>query len=174
MGNLHFQPLTPSLYDDYIKVGTLAYNQHYKHLWPNGDTYTYIKNSFTAEVLYNEEKDKNTKLFLIVKHTLPIGILKLTNNKNFAHYKTTETLFLDKIYITQEYTCQGIGKAALQFVEAMAKTKSKKIIFLEAMQKGKALNFYLAQDFMIVGTTKVPFDIVIEEEKPMYVLSKEI
>jgi len=62
---LRFEPLTPKTYNDYIKVGTLAYNQHYLHLWPNGDSTPYITNSFTFEILQKEEQNKNTHLYTI-------------------------------------------------------------------------------------------------------------
>jgi len=172
--NVHYEPLVPKLYTTYITIGTKAYNQHYKHLWPNGDTATYIQNSFTKEVLSKEEEDTNTELYLIKLKTEYVGILKISLHKELNEYSKKESLFLDKIYILKEFSGKGIGSKSLQFVEDKAKELFKKAIFLEAMQKGLALSFYLANNFTIVGTTKVPFNNVIEEEKPMYLLLKKI
>lgn len=172
--NIKFEKLVPSLYDVYIRLGTVAYNQHYRHLWPNGDTSPYIENSFTDKVLIREAKDDNTALFLIRYNEDYAGILKITFDKSIDLYTPKESLYIDKIYIKKEYTGCGIGKNVIQFVLEKALKRKKKVIYLEAMQKGAALPFYLAHDFKIIGTTEIPFKNAIEEEKPMFVLLKKI
>lgn len=169
-----FEPLLPHYYDDYIRIGTKAYNQHYRHLWPNGETSTYVVNSFTKEVLLQEEEDDNTFLFLIKYNESYVGILKYTLNKALTDFSAAEALYIDKIYIEKEYTGLGIGTKSLHFVTGQAKKHFKKAIYLEAMQKGPALYFYLAKGFQIIDKTQIPFSNAIEEEKPMYVLLKEI
>lgn len=169
-----FEPLTPSLYQQYIDIGTNAYNQHYRHLWPNGDTSTYIHNSFTQKILLQEEQDNNTSLFLIKINKSYAGILKFTHNKVIGEFDKTESLYIDKIYIQKEFARMGIGRKTIEFIIKNARQLSKKVIYLESMQKGPALLFYLANDFSIIDTTKVPFENVIEEEKPMYILLKEL
>lgn len=172
--SVHFEPITPALYEVYIKIGTLAYNQHYHHLWPDGETSTYIQNSFTKKVLLKEERNNNTALFLIkINHNFS-GILKLTLDKAIATYDKQESLYLDKIYILKEYTGMGIGRKTMEFITNKAKSLDKKVIYLEAMQKGPALGFYKKNSFNIINTTQVPFKNVIEKEKPMYILLKEI
>ncbi|WP_419214158.1 GNAT family N-acetyltransferase [Maribacter sp. X9] len=173
-GTVLFEPLTPNLYDDYIKIGTIAYNQHYLHLWPNGDTSTYIESSFTKEVLLQEEQDDNTVLYLIKTNKSYVGLLKIILHKSIANYKAIESLYIDKIYIQKEFTGIGLGRKTLEFVTGLSKKLSKKAIYLETMQKGPALPFYLAHGFHIIDMTKVPFANAVEEEKPMYVLLKEI
>lgn len=44
---VHFEPITPEHYKTYIKVGTIAYNEHYSHLWYNKESSPYIKSSFS-------------------------------------------------------------------------------------------------------------------------------
>jgi len=171
---VQFEQLVPNLYKEYINIGTKAYNQHYRHLWPHGDTSTYIQSSFTKEVLLKEEEDKNTELYLITLDSIYVGLLKLTLHKSITLFSKLESLYLDKIYIQNEFSGKGIGREALLFVETKAKELSKKAIFLEAMQKGPALPFYIANNFSIIETTQVPFENVIEEEKPMYLLLKKI
>lgn len=169
-----FEPLVASRYNDYIIIGTKAYNQHYRHLWPNGDTSTYIQNSFTKEILLKEEQDENTALYLLKMENIYVGILKITLDMAIAKLNKSEALYLDKIYIQKEFTGLGIGRETLKFIETKARKLSKKAIFLGAMQNGLALSFYLANNFSIIDTSKVPFENVIEEEKPMYILLKEI
>lgn len=171
---VNFEPLVPKLYTKYIEIGSKAYNQHYRHLWPNGDTSTYLHNSFTKEVLLQEEQDENTLLYLIKINSNYAGILKFTIHKSIADYSDLEALYLDKIYIQKEYTGSGIGGKAIEFVVSQAKLWQKRVIHLEAMQKGLALPFYLAKGFTIIDTTQIPFPNALEEEKPMYVLLRKL
>lgn len=172
--NIQFVKLKPELYNTYIEIGTKAYDQHYKHLWPNGDTITYIKNSFSKEVLLNEENDADTVLYLIKINSAYVGILKITLHKQVQEYSKADALYLDKIYILNEFSGKGIGSKSLKFVEQVAVDHSKRAIFLESMQKGLALPFYLSKSFSIVANTQVPFSNVIEKEKPMHLLRKDI
>ncbi|SIQ37885.1 GNAT family N-acetyltransferase [Maribacter ulvicola] len=171
---IQFTLLEPELYNIYIEIGSKAYNQHYTHLWPNGDTATYIENSFTEKVLLQEEKDQDTVLYLIKIDAAYVGLLKITLHKQLQEYSKADALYLDKIYILNEYSGHGIGSKSLQFVEKIAHSHAKKAIFLESMQKGLALPFYQKSGFKIVANTQVPFKNVIETEKPMYLLKKMI
>ena len=174
LNDIQFQPLIPELYPIYIQIGEKSYNQHYRHLWPNGNTSTYIENSFTNAVLHKEEKDLNTKLYLVKLGVLYVGILKITLHKKVGQHKALEALYLDKIYILKEYSGKGIGRMCIEFVADLAKNLSKKAIYLESMKKGAALSFYLSHNFTVVASTKVPFEKVIETEKDMYLLMKKL
>lgn len=173
-GTVQFEPVVPNLYHEYIQTGIRAYNQHYRHLWPNGETGTYLQHSFTEAVLLKEEQDENTFLYLIKWNEHYAGLLKITRHKSIDRYSAAEALYIDKIYIQKEYTGLGIGKETLQFVVNYALDLSKKVVYLEAMQKGPALPFYLNNGFAIIATTQIPFANALEAEKPMYVLLKKI
>ena len=171
---VYFEPLTEKTFDTYIKVGTKAYNQHYRHLWPNGITDPYIQNSFRQAVLVNEHNDNNTQLFLIKQHSQCVGILKLITDCALDGYSREEALYLDKIYIINEASGKGIGTKTLQFVSSRAKAKKKVMIWLAAMQKGPALRFYQKNGFCIHGKTEIKFKQALEAEKSMYILKKAI
>lgn len=171
---VHFEPLTQEKYATYITVGTKAYNQHYSHLWPKGDSAPYIQSSFTEEVLLQEEQDTNTRLFLIHHNKKTVGILKISLKKALDSYSREEALYVDKIYIIKEATGKGIGKKVFEFVELRAKELKKRIIWLDTMQKGPALHFYLKNGFKKHSTTEIPFPQAIEEEKPMFIMTKTV
>ncbi len=171
---LHFEPITQKTYQTYIDVGTCAYNQHYLHLWPNKNSLPYIKNSFTKEVLQQEEKDENTILYLIKLNKVAVGIFKITLDFELDSYNKREALYIDKIYIIAAYANQGIGKKIIQFIELRAQKLSKKVICLDTMQKGPALNFYLKNGFKIHKATNVSFKEVLKEERAMWVMLKEV
>lgn len=171
---IHFEPLTPVTYQEYIAVGTKAYDQHYLHLWPNQDSSPYISTSFTLQVLKKEEQAKNTLLYVIKRNGIGVGILKFTLDSCLGPYSKNEALYIDKIYIQNEYSGKGIGKKTLRFVQLRAKEMGKKLIWLDTMQKGPALNFYLKNDFEIYGESQIQLPNVIEVEKHMYIMIKKL
>ena len=171
---LQFEPLTAAKYQTYIEVGTLAYNQHYLHLWPNENSAPYIESSFTKEVLLKEENDNNTILYLIQLNGKVVGIFKITLNCSLDSYTKHEALYVDKIYILNEYVGIGIGKKVLQFAELRGKEFDKQVIWLDTMQKGPALHFYLKNGYKIHGESKVQFATVIPEEKYMWIMVKKL
>lgn len=171
---VHFEPLTPAAYREYIKVGTKAYDQHYLHLWPEGDSTPYISASFELEVLKKEEYDNNTQLYLIKWNGVSVGILKFTINSALENYANEEALYVDKIYLLKEHSGKGIGKKVLRFVKLRAQEMGKKVIWLDTMQKGPALNFYLQNGFVVHGESQVQLPNIIEEEKNMYIMVKKL
>jgi len=171
---VHFEPITEEKYATYIEIGTKAYNQHYHYLWPKGNTTPYIKTSFTQEVLLQEKQDSNTSLFLINYTKETIGILKLSLNKSLGTYPKEDALYVDKIYLKKEATGKGIGKKVIQFILLRAKELGKRIIWLDTMQKGPAINFYSANGFQKYGTTTLSFAEALEGEKPMYIMVKPV
>lgn len=170
---IHFEPITPKNYDSYIELGIKAYNQHYMHLWPNGNSLPYIERSFTRVILEKEQEDDNTVLFRILSNMKAVGVLKLSLNASLSPYSDSEALCIDKIYILNEHSGKGIGKKVLQFVMLRAKEMHKKIVWLDTMQKGPAQDFYLKNGFEIHSETKVTFPTVIEDERAMWVMVKK-
>jgi len=169
---VHFEPITPAVYQSYIQVGTQAYNQHYLHLWPNGNSTPYIESSFSTAILEMEESNENTILYRILSNQKAVGILKISLNSALDSFSETEALCLDKIYILKEHSGKGIGQKALQFVTLRAKEMNKKIVWLDTMQNGPALNFYIKNGFKIHGESKVQFATVLEDEAMMWVMTK--
>ncbi|NHF57885.1 GNAT family N-acetyltransferase [Flavobacteriaceae bacterium TP-CH-4] len=165
-------PLKEALYQNYIRVGVKAYNQHYLHLWEHRDSSPYLKSSFTLEVLKKEQKDSNTELFLIYHETTPVGIVKIIKNRALEPYGADKALLLDKIYVLNEHSGKGIGKKVMDFVIMYALGMNKKIVWLDTMKNGPALQFYLKNGFTIHSETKLKFPTVLNDQRPMYVMYK--
>lgn len=171
---VHFEPITPKTYASYIEVGTQAYNQHYLHLWPNGNSTPYIEGSFTRAVLENEENDDNTILYRILSNKNAVGVLKITLNAALGSFSEKEALYIDKIYIINKHSGKGIGKKVLQFVMLRAKEIQKEIVWLDTMQKGPAIKFYFKNGFEIHSENKVPYKEVLIEERLMWIMLKKV
>ncbi len=172
--SIQLKPITPNLYGIYMKVGTRAYNQHYEHLWKNGNTKPYLESSFTIKILHRESEDPNTELSLIYLKKAPVGIVKISKDKALSPYTSQEAILVDKIYILKAYSGQGIGSKILSLVCQQAKAMSKKILWLDTMQKGPALAFYKKHDFEVYAETEVAFPRVLSSQKAMYILIKRL
>ena len=166
--------LTEALYGTYIEVGTKAYIQHYQDLWQNADSTPYLEHSFTEKVLLEEKKDGNTELFVIYADDIAVGILKLVKAKSVGEFTEEEAMLLDKIYLQKEYSRKGIGKEVLNFVVEKAKALNKKVVWLEAMKKGPAVHFYVANGFHVYSEKDHYSKLVIKEKRAMLIMVKAI
>lgn len=167
-------PLTEDGFDSYIEIGKKAYDQHYLHLWKNQDSSPYHESSFTRDVLQKEATDDATELSIIHYDGEAAGVLKIIKDSPIHPYSAEDALLLEKIYILKGYTGKGIGKEVLDFTEQRAKELRKKIVWLDTMQNGPALHFYLAYGFEIHSETKLHFETVHDRKRPMYQLVKTL
>jgi GNAT superfamily N-acetyltransferase len=174
ISEISIEPLVESQYSTYIEVGTMAYRQHYLHLWKDQNPLPYIKISFTIEVLRNEALNGNTKLFLIYEGAFAIGILKINKDHALGNIPPNEVLLLDKMYILNEYSGRGVGRQVLDFVEKMARASNKKAITLNAMKHGPALDFYKKNGFEIFDEKRLEFASVRNDQRGMYVMFKTL
>ncbi len=158
---------------DYLEAGRQGYRDHYCHLWPKGDPSPYLSRNFTEDVLRKELGLPGVLHWVVYVEGTAAGICKVDLTRESKTFHPGRALFLEKIYFKNEYTGKGLGHTMLEMLAGLARQKSRTGIWLEAMQKGPALDFYRKQGFEILGTTAVPYPEVLEEEKPMWILGKE-
>lgn len=170
----YLRSVSPSLVDKYVELGIQSYKEHYVHLWKKNDPSEYLQSNFTTDVLAAELEQSGLYHFIAYGDDRPIGIVKLNALRELHHYPTQDTLLLEKIYFLKQYSGLGYGKTILQEIIDTAHQLKKKWLWLEAMQKGEALAFYLKRGFEIFGETQLTYTNAIEEERPMYVLIKEL
>lgn len=174
MAEVKVTPLEKDRFDTYIEVGKKSYFQHYLDFWADGNPVPYINESFTKEVLQEELKSTNSELFLIYSDKIPVGILKVIPNKSLRDYSAEDAFLLQKIYLLEESSGKGVGTQVLNFVESLAKKKGKKIIWLDAMVKGKATPFYLKNGYTIHSTRQIQYPNFKNEKREMYVMVKKL
>ena len=158
----------------YMEVGKRSYNQHYRYLWPEGDTSPYINTSFKKVVVEEELKDTSLVHFIVMEGSQAIGIIKLIKDAAINEYSARQAILLEKIYILEEYTGLGLGKKCLDMLLEYAVGLDKKILWLDTMVNGRALPFYLSKGFRIVGEKVLPYREALEEQKAMYILAYSI
>jgi GNAT superfamily N-acetyltransferase len=115
-------------------------------------------------------ENSNIVFFIVYDGPTAVGILKIKINSALAPYSAEDAMLLDKIYILKQHSGKGVGKKVLDFVIEMGETHNKKSIWLEAMKKGPALQFYLKNGFKIHGEIQHPSPEVVADQKAMYTL----
>ncbi|WP_425236261.1 GNAT family N-acetyltransferase [Ulvibacterium sp.] len=166
--------LTQELFDVYCAIGIKSYRQYYLHLWENADPAPYIDASFTHTVLDRELAHPNNEHFIIYHGASPVGIFKVLLHSKIATYSSKEALLLEKLYLLREYSGKGIGTEVLNFVEKRTKELNKRILWLDTMKKGPAVNFYLKNGFEILREGVLEFPNVLKSERQMLILYKAI
>ncbi|MCK0160303.1 GNAT family N-acetyltransferase [Allomuricauda sp. F6463D] len=172
--NLRLEPATVSNLQKYLAVGIKSYCQHYTHLWKNNDPTPYVSHWFAEEVVKEELHDPNSLNYIINLDGEAIGILKLLVNSGIDEISDIDALKAEKIYLLQEQSGKGIGKQLLKFTEDMAKSLQKKVVWLDAMQKGNPIQFYQKNGYSIKRESEVVLHHVKPSEKAMWILTKHI
>ncbi|PRX54065.1 GNAT family N-acetyltransferase [Flagellimonas meridianipacifica] len=171
---VRLQSVTLDLVDVYIAVGLESYNQHYLHLWKKRDPTPYISKSFTTKILEKELEDDNVENFLVKVDETVIGVVKLIKDQALDTHEAKTSLLIQKIYLLSEFSGKGYGQELISLLETHAKKLEKKVIWLDTMQKGNALNFYLKNGFTIHKASRLELPHAVEEERPMWVLTKTL
>ncbi|MER3317711.1 MAG: GNAT family N-acetyltransferase [Allomuricauda sp.] len=167
-------PVTEKNLEKYVDVGVKSYCEHYLHLWENEDPTPYISHGLTAEVVERELKDPNAVNYLINLNEKTVGILKLVKNCGIDEISDTDALKAEKIYLLKEHSGKGIGKQLLEFIEETARGLNKKVVWLDAMQKGKPVHFYQKNGYVIKRESEVVLPNAKPSEKPMWILTKTL
>ncbi|MDC6367401.1 GNAT family N-acetyltransferase [Muricauda sp. AC10] len=168
------KPVNSSNMDIYIQVGRISYVEHYLHLWENEDPTPYLSTSFTQEVVQKELEDPNAQNYLVEWNDTVVGIVKLVKDRSLDEFTAEESLLAQKIYLLKAYSGKGIGKKVLQLIESYAQGLNKKIVWLDTMQKGNPIHFYQKNGYEIKRAGEVKLPGAKPEEKPMWILTKQI
>nr|WP_299384475.1 GNAT family N-acetyltransferase [Allomuricauda sp.] len=168
------EPVTQSNMETYMNVGIQSYKEHYLHLWERGDPTPYISRSFTEAVVSSDLENPNLKHFLVKVGESVAGIVKLVLHCPLDEHAAEQALLAQKIYLLKAHSGKGLGKQVLGLIEEYARTLGKKIVWLDTMQKGGPIKFYLKNGFVIKKESELEIPNAIPEEKPMWVLTKQL
>lgn len=158
----------------YRSLGNTAYRQHYTYLWENKDPSPYLEHSFSEDALIRQLQDGETELGIISADGRPVGIFKLIYNCQISPFSGSESVLLEKLYLLEQATSQGYGKEVLELLEGKLLLLNRRVIWLDTMQKGRALAFYLNHGFVIYGKKNLSYPTILASEKPMFILAKEL
>ncbi len=132
-------------------VACQSYRQHYTYLWhDNGDAY--VARCFSEEVLRQELQQPGSAYYLAFLNGQPAGFLKLNLHKPFPDAPEHNALEIERIYLLEEATGKGVGKALMYLVICIAEVINKELVWLKAMDSSPAVTFYQTSGFKPCGT----------------------
>ncbi|WP_041693985.1 MULTISPECIES: GNAT family N-acetyltransferase [Emticicia] len=173
MTALKIQTINNSDIEVFSEVATRAYFDHYKHLWFDHGQW-YAQRCFNTQQLSDEMADDKNLFFFAIVNEIPVGFLKLRPQNQLADQKGVG-FEIERIYLTNEATGQGIGRKLMDFAIEMARQQQKDYVWLKAMDSSQnAIRFYESLGFEICGTSRLTFEQMKEEYKGMVTMKKNL
>lgn len=169
------------------QLATKAYRDHYPVLWHDEGEW-YIRTMYNEEQLHQEILDKNVRYYIVYQENTPYGYIKLKLDYPLSigeaglpfgygeggSVELNNALYIERIYFIKEGVGKGLGHACFHIIERYAKTLGKNAIWLMAMDKSPATQFYIKQGFSICGTWHLDFEIMKEMYRGMLIFYKKI
>jgi len=131
----------------------------------------FTREQFSEESILKLINSNEMDLLIALYNDNPIGIAKVEYNKTTPVGNREGTL-LDKLYVLNHFHGKGVGYQLLEKIEAIAKAKGEKEIWLWVYYKNhQAINFYERQNYKFIGMA----DFVVKENSyPNQILLKQL
>lgn len=115
----------------------------------------YIGRMFTEVQLKKELYDQNTFFLIAEKEGKILGYTKIVRYSSDVAVTAKRPVQLQRMYVDKHYHRNGIGKAMLKKVSAMAKEYGHDKMWLNVgLENGKAISFYERFGFKKIGKVK--------------------
>lgn len=171
--NLNIERISISEVEKLSEVATRAYFDHYRHLWYDEGEW-YAHKCFNVSQLIEELTDSKNLFFFAVLDGRYVGFLKLRPENQLAG-QDGNGFEVERIYLTNEATGRGVGRALMEFAIEMARQQNKDYVWLKAMDSSQnAIRFYESLGFEICGTSRLNFEQMKTEYLGMVAMRKSL
>lgn len=171
--NLNIERISISEVEKLSEVATRAYFDHYRHLWYDEGEW-YAHKCFNVSQLIEELTDSKNLFFFAVLDGRYVGFLKLRPENQLAG-QDGNGFEVERIYLTNEATGRGVGRALMEFAIEMARQQNKDYVWLKAMDSSQnAIRFYESLGFEICGTSRLNFEQMKTEYLGMVAMRKNL
>lgn len=174
------------------QIGRLTYEPYYQHVWHPGGVEWYIHHCFNTERLTAELNDPHCEYYIAMTDTEEwVGLLKLVPYKPVPNENAPDPLYvpaqkventekiaqplqnlplsLEKIYLMPNFFQKGMGQVLMQFSLERAWQLGCPAVWLNVLKTGP-VSVYEKTGFSIVGTQRIPFDLIKDEYREMWVM----
>jgi len=156
------------------QVAVKAYSDHYLDFWYDGGEW-YLEKSFSIPNLEKEFLEKDSRFYLAMLNEKAVGFFKTRIDRTTPEFGGRKGFEVERIYLTNEATGKGIGKALMEFANNQAKAEGIDFVWLKAMDKSEsAIAFYESLGFEKCGRETLKFPQMREELRGMFVMKKEL
>lgn len=113
----------------------------------------YLKKSYSAEIQFRELSEPENIFLIVESEGIPIGYAQLILNSKDEAIKKNKPIEIRRIYASQEFQGQGVGKELMQATIREARQRGCDCIWLGVWEKNqRAIDFYKKWGFREVGT----------------------
>lgn len=113
--------LTKANFESIATLANVIWTEHYTPIIGEQQV-AYMLDKFQSAIAIRDQVEKGVMYYLILHQDIYVGYFSFNKNVNF--------LFLSKLYVLKSARGNGLGKAALSFIEAKARELESKRIRL--------------------------------------------
>jgi ribosomal protein S18 acetylase RimI-like enzyme len=150
-----------------------VYAQHYEYLWLEGGSAWYQDLVYGDAVLAAELSGSQVRHFFIEADGERAGYVRLDLESSLSGQP--QGLELSRLYLSRDYTGQGVGQMALSLIAEIARSLGRDYVWLHVMDSSAgAIRFYESSGFEAVGETVLPFERMKPEFRRMLQMRKNL
>jgi GNAT superfamily N-acetyltransferase len=156
-----------------VAVAVQSYQEHYLHLWTDKGAW-YLERCFTPAVLEREMAEPEGYFYLISRGGAPAGFLKINDRYPLDGHPPQDCLEVERLYLLAAAVSHGLGRAALEFADGLARERGRRVMWLKTMDTSPAVHFYEKCGFRTCGHTRLSFSLMKAEFRNMLIMKKEL
>ncbi|MDB4922470.1 GNAT family N-acetyltransferase [Mucilaginibacter sp.] len=147
--------------DVLFDIAIQTYKQTYTYLWLDAGE-AYLKRFYGKDDLEKDLTIPEVSWFLVYYDNKAAGYFKVKENA-LSPYTPQQCLEIEKLYLLQQYTGKGMGKAIMSFIFDLTKRQQRPILWVKVMESSPALLFYEAFGFKQTDRTCLDYPFMIDE-----------
>ena len=170
--NLSFRKCVPGDLETLQSVSRSTYDITFRHMNTPENMAAYLNSAFDLEKLRCELHDPASDFYFLYAAGVLAGYLKLNEGAAQTDIHDTESLEIERIYVTKEFQRKGLGGALIGKAIETARRRAKAYVWLGVWEKNvNAIGFYKKHGFYEVGRHSF---VMGDEEQSDLVMRKDL
>jgi len=142
-------------------IAIQTYKQTYTYLWAD-DGAAYLNRFYKRDDLEKDLITPGVIYFLVYADDKVAGYFKVKQNA-LLPYSKQQCFEIEKLYLLQQFTNKGIGKAIMNFIRELAKKQKRPVLWLKVMENSPAKPFYETFGFKQTDRAYLDYPFMIDE-----------
>jgi N-acetylglutamate synthase-like GNAT family acetyltransferase len=149
-----------------------SYKEHYTHIWDDKGE-SYLQKFYQLSKFQDALRKPHNHFYSIHEGIEPMGFLKLTE-KGLAGFDSEQCLEINKIYLLKSATGKGIGSKVLGYIDNLAMSLTRPILWVNVMQESRARSFYEQHGFELISQVTLNYPHLIPGLNVLSTYKKEL
>ena len=149
-----------------------TFYQTFAHLNTDEDMAEYLENAFNESKLRSQLSNENSAFYFLYADKRLTGYLKLNEAPSQTDINDSESLEIERIYVSKEFQGTGLGRCLMEHAINIAIERRKKYVWLGVWEKNeKAIRFYERNGFNKIGTHKF---VIGDDVQTDYIMRRDL